>query len=397
MSLADALARIEINALSNPDRTCADAVKDLDHISTLQEDGIGGAFEKSLRVKSTIDTLETQAELLPDWETLAAITNSEYRLWILNAQTPLHQNPFLVHWVETIQRLETEAKSHNGQAATHDISAEDVAATRLGMIKRLLRGQDTSILASQTPRQLYNARHARTPFDVQPYVRMLEDAGIYEPSPSLSSSVEAQPKVTYHALPTVDGETTTEPIKKEEESNNNAPRKLTFQQWKDDLLSRLKTDPTSAFEDLTHLPIALPALDFLTTLITNHTLDVANLESIDSIDSKLVVTTYIQHALRLVEYMGQPSDAHTHIDPPRQTNIGIDIDTSMLDRGREAQSRAIRLLLLFMKNLIKRGLVGVEPTDDITLYYEIQEICVGYVWMREVREFRVWLDELVRE
>jgi hypothetical protein len=175
------------------------------------------------------------------------------------------------------------------------------------------------------------------------------------------------------------------------------PRKLTFQQWKDDLLSRLKTDPTSAFEDLTHLPIALPALDFLTTLITNHTLDVANLESIDSIDSKLVVTTYIQHALRLVEYMGQPSDANSHIDPPRQTNIGIDTDTSMLDRGREAQSRAIRLLLLFMKNLIKRGLVGVEPTDDITLYYEIQEICVGYVWMREVREFRVWLDELVRE
>ena len=394
MSLANALARIEIEALSNPDRTCADAVKDLDHISTLQEDGIGGAFEKSLRVKSMIDALESEAQRLPDWKTLAAITNSEYRLWVLNAQTPLHQNPFLVHWVETIQRLETDAGPRKAHAAIHHVSAEDIAATRLQMIKGLLKSRDTRTLANQTPRQLYEARHPRTPFDIQPYIRMLEEAGIYEPSPAPPTPSKALPSVLHDTPSGSNGEKT---AKERKESSNSMRPKPTFQEWKNDLLSRLKTDPSSAFEDLTHLPIALPALDFLTTLVTNRTLDMANAhpETLASIDSKLVVTTYIQHALRLVEYMGQSPESR--IEPPRQTDIGIETDASMLDRGREAQTRAIRLLLLFMKNLIKRGMVGVEPTGDVTLYYEIQEICVGYVWMREVREFRVWLDELVKE
>jgi hypothetical protein len=48
----------------------------------------------------------------------------------------------------------------------------------------------------------------------------------------------------------------------------------------------------------------------------------------------------------------------------------------------------VRLLLLFIKNLMRKGLVGIE-----VLYFEIQEICVRYVWIREVREFRGWVEE----
>ncbi|KAJ4309295.1 hypothetical protein N0V94_008996, partial [Neodidymelliopsis sp. IMI 364377] len=159
MSVFAALARIELDALSDPDRTCADALKDLDHISTLQEDGAGGAFEKSLRVKSTIDTLEAQVQEQPSWKVLAAITNSEYRLWRLNAETPLRHNPFLSHWVEAVQRLEVEVVGRSGKAATHEVSKEDIAATRLEMIKGLLRGNATNELSTSTPRLLYDARN----------------------------------------------------------------------------------------------------------------------------------------------------------------------------------------------------------------------------------------------
>ncbi|UPX17253.1 uncharacterized protein EKO05_0007619 [Ascochyta rabiei] len=354
MNLMSALARIELDALSDPDRTCADAVEDLEHVSTLQEDGIGGAFDKSLRIKSTVDALEGQAQEQPSWKMLAAVINSEYRLWKLNAETPLRLNPFLSHWVEAIQRLQGDATKT--QATALDISTEDISATRLEMIKGMLGSNDPNIFATATPKQLYNARHRTTPFDVQPYVRMLEEEGIYEPSP-----MTALPKPTHH-------------------ETNDTPRKPTFQEWKHDLFRHRTSDPAAAFEDLTHLPIALPALDFLTTLLTEHTLAEHN------IDSAPLVTSYIQHALRLVEHMGHSPGLNT--EPPHQTEIGIETDTETLDHGREAQSRAVQLLLLFIKNLIRKGLMGVE-----VLYFEIQEICVRYMWIKEVRDFRSWIEE----
>lgn len=368
MSLVSALARIELDTLSDPDRTCADAVKDLDHISTLQEDGLGGAFDKSLRVKSTIDALEDQAQMQPSWNMLSAIVNSEYRLWRLNAETPLRLNPFLSHWVEVVQRLEAHGvKAQGGQATTRDLSAIDISATRLEMIKGMLGSNDPNVFATATPRQLYHARHRCTAFNAQPYIRMLEEEGIYEASSDPSPSITALPKSSHHEPP-VTGDF------------DETPRKLTLQDWKQRLLSRLTSDPTIAFEDLTHLPIALPALDFLTTLLTEHTLTKHHIESAP------IVTSYIQHALRLVEHMGQPPGLNT--EPPYQTEIGIETGTDILDHGREAQSRAVRLLLLFIRNLLRKGLFEVE-----VLYFEIQEICVRYVWIKEVRDFRAWVEE----
>ena len=370
MNLTSTLARIELNTLSDPDRRCADAVKDLDHISTLQEDGVGGAFEKSLRIKNTIDTLELQVKEQPSWGVLAALVNSEYRLWILNAGTPIRHNPFLSHWVEAIQRLEADVTAAQSAKDTRShISAEDVAAARLAMIKGILENKDTDVFANATPRQLYDARHSSIAFDIRIYICMLEEEGIYEPSPRPppSTSTTTLSKASHKSFPAA-------------EETHNEPHILSFQDWKQDLLSRLTSDSATALEDLTRLPIALPALDFLTTLLLNRTLKKQN------IDSAPIITSYIQHGLRLVEHMGQPPGLD--IKPPHQTVIGIETDMNTLDHGREAQSRAVRLLLLFIKNLIRKELVGPE-----VLYFEIQEICVRYVWIKEVREFRTWVEE----
>jgi len=48
----------------------------------------------------------------------------------------------------------------------------------------------------------------------------------------------------------------------------------------------------------------------------------------------------------------------------------------------------VKLLVLFVRNLIRKGMVGPEQ-----MFYEIQEICVRYVWVREVREFRAFIEE----
>jgi hypothetical protein len=50
------------------------------------------------------------------------------------------------------------------------------------------------------------------------------------------------------------------------------------------------------------------------------------------------------------------------------------------------------VLLLFIKNLIRKGLVGTE-----VLYFEIQEICVRYIWIKEVRDFKTWVEQGVDE
>jgi hypothetical protein len=41
---------------------------------------------------------------------------------------------------------------------------------------------------------------------------------------------------------------------------------------------------------------------------------------------------------------------------------------------------------------MRKGLVGPQ-----VLYFEVQEICVRYVWVREVREFRNWVEGGARD
>ncbi|KAH6625143.1 hypothetical protein C7974DRAFT_195423 [Boeremia exigua] len=381
MSLTSALARVELEHLADVVRDNATVVKDLSHVSTLQEDGVGGAFEKSLRVKGMIDALEAEAQRQPSWGMLAALVRSEYRLWALNAETPLRLNPFLSHWVEAVQRLETAAQPQRGQPATEGLSARDIAATRLETIKRMLRS-DADAIALATPQQLYEARYPPTPFDVQPYVRMLEEEGIYEPSPAPPVSVTTTHDAPAPTGPRATPQTPTHAPQKSTPQNERRTQRPTLQEWKASVLSTLDQNPTLIFAQLTRLPIALPALEFLTNLVTNSTLATHN------IDAKEVVLCFIQHALRLVEHMGQPPSINHQ--PPPQTDIGVAVDDA---HGRDAQTRALRLLILFLKNLVRKGLVDVDPGEKHTLYYDLEGMYHSYMWMKEVREFKTLIEE----
>ena len=280
------------------------------------------------------------------------LVNCEYRLYVLNQTTPLRNNPFLSHWVEVIQRLGTPS-TQNDAKADGSIISDEVNTVRVELIKALLQSRNPSQFARVSPRQLHNnyvEMWQTSLFNIRIYVRMLEEEGIYDSTPEPESD---SPKST-----------ASEPAK------HGAGKLNEFQRWKLGMLSRLETEPENAVPELTHLPIELSSLDFLTTLLQEKTLQSLNIEPAP------VIADYIQHALRLMEQMGRPGET------------GAAEAEVLLESGREAQTRAVKLLLLFMRNLIRKALLPLE-----SIYFEIQEICVRYVWIREVREFRAFVEE----
>jgi hypothetical protein len=354
MDLSATLTADEIDTVSSyTKRRLRDAELDFTHVASRSKQIV---FEINLRIKNAIDKYEEFARTEPSAGVLAVLINCEHLLWLLNESTPLRHNPFLSHWVEAVQRLDQSAA--HAKTAEEGISTEMINSTRVLWIKTLLQGEQLRSWEQFTPKAVGN--HLRNTglkneFDLQVYIRMLEEEGIYE-------------KATDAKLRDRTGNTRPriEP----------SPEELA-QQQKDHILRNLASDPETAIFDITRLPITLTYLDFLTTILANRTLEK------HSIDPAPVVTQYIQHALRTVERMDKPPS-------PSSDNVPEELreESERMGYGKEAQSRCILLLLLFIKSLIRKGLVELD-----VLFYEIAEITVRYVWIKEVREFRTWAEE----
>jgi hypothetical protein len=283
------------------------------------------------------------------------LVNCEYRLYVLNETTPLRNNPFLSHWVEAIQRLAPPTAQRDANPAG-TMLADEISTVRVELIKALLQSRNPSQFARASPRQLhgnYVEMRQTSPCNIRTYVRMLEEEGIYERTPE------------------PDGDASESEVAKR--AKLGASKLNEFERWKQGMLSRLETEPEHAIPELTHLPLELSSLDFLTTLLQEHTLQALNIEPAP------VIADYIQHALRMMEQMGRSAG---------ETGAAEAETDVLLESGPEAQTRAVKLLLLFMRSLIRKDLLPLE-----SIYFEIQEICVRYVWIREVREFRAFVED----
>jgi hypothetical protein len=381
MDFSATLTVAEIEAVSDYDnRALRDAGQMFERATAASENKNESAFEKSLRIKNTLDVFEETSQTAPSCHVLAVLMNCEYQLWRLNAATPLKHNPFLSHWVEVIQRLDRPSWQEEGTSAALDtLSVGQIITARVLWIKLLLQRQGLEPWLQNTPFEvgrslLRNGLHE--PFDLQPYIRMLEDEGIYEktPEPEAAAALSsAQPKI--------------------ENLNDHRPINVrstghsfgnSTEKQKEDILHNLKNQPDTAIFEITRLPITLTYLDFLTTILTDRILEN------HSIDPAPVVTQYIQHALRTIERMDKPPSPSSEVNAEWSANVSEERD--MLEYGKEAQSRHILLLLLFIKSLIRKGLIELD-----VLFYEIAEITVRYVWIKEVREFRTWAEEGIEE
>jgi hypothetical protein len=386
MNFFATLTDAEVAALSDCDmKLLRTAEQDLHRTFLLDPDFAESAFEIGLRVKNTLNALEA-APQEPFVRALPVFVNCEYQLWRLHEDIPLKNNPFLSHWVETLQLLDKRGNHHllNGRDnhqlleeldssrrnAAPNLPSHEANAARMLWIKTLLQQNDLKRWLEYTPMEVYHELRTidmSASFDLQPYIKMLEDEGIYE------RRGESQPVAP--------GPSTQHP---EQEHKDDGP--LTppspedaLQKQKDGILQMLNKQPESAIFALTRLPIAIPYLDFLTTLLADFTLEKYN------IDPAPIVTQYIQHSLRSIERAERPASASSQ---PELGDYGRAEHNGGMEYGKDAQTQYIRLLLLFIKSLIRKGLVELD-----VLYYEIQEITVRYVWIKEVRDFKRWAEE----
>lgn len=391
MNIHAKLTPAETAVFSNPDTKYQHAELNLRQLRLDEQDtpdfaGIGeeNSFEESLRIKNTLDTIEEMTREAPSWRTLALLVNCELRLWRLNHHTPLRLNPFLTHWVDALMPLATSTAARKRAKATEpEITTEMIFLTRVGLIKSLLHGDalphNPHDFSCMSPRETYDAivrspsqfHLALQPFDLSPYIRMLVEEGVLEADAAIS------PKDTLHGVVASPKDTSSDGASVSAVSTPltsiASPRSNDFQQWKQDMLQKLQIAPMLTIPEITHLPLELSYLDFLTTLLTDRAFEAK------SIEPAPVITSYIQHSLRLVEKMGRPPGLNPDVDNTAE---------EVVDHGPKAQSRAVKLLLLFIRNLIRKELVPAQM-----LYFEIQEICVRYVWIKEVREFKIWIEE----
>ncbi|KAF2122826.1 hypothetical protein BDV96DRAFT_481046 [Lophiotrema nucula] len=368
-----ALSIEEIAALSDPDRALEASARLLAD-STSNHSRSSSPFEESLRLKNTLDVFEEQARQKPSWERLSVLVNCEWMLWKLNEGTEIRLNPFLSHWVEAVQRFDG-VKLEDGEGG---LGGSEIGRVRCEVVKGLLKSGDSNEFARLSPRELHRKfveLKETTPLDTREYIRMLEEEGIYERGEASSEEDPAGEEPVQ--LPG--------PSKGKEAVNAPKLNGATKKRWNDALLDRLEIEPDVAITEIVHLPIELASLDFLTTLLEKQTLQRL------STDPSPVITGYVQHALRLAEKMGQPPNPTSPESQYRSEGLPVNgtshLDDAPNDHGRAAQSRAIKLLLLFIRNLIRKALL---PPD--ALYFEIQEICVRYVWIKEVREFKAFVE-----
>ncbi|KAJ9665334.1 hypothetical protein H2201_004626 [Coniosporium apollinis] len=345
-------------------------------------------FQDSLKLKNKLDELEAYDPATPDLDLqslLAAVLNCEYQLYKLNAATPLRHNPFLSHWVEVITGWKEPiqpAVPPGGDWREHSTRFSrwtQVFKTRVELVKAILKQDDVERLRHHTPASLlvhFRSSPVRD-FCIEPHIRMLEEEGIYEkpPQPQSADSV---------ALPGAIG-----PASASTSGPDPSCPPITSTSLQDSLLQRLHTSPADVLHTLTRLPITLESLELLNTVLTSQ-------DAYQALDTKPadLVREYLQRSLRRVERADnarqQPLTAQSHSSLPSASTSATNDDEGGADEllDREAQIRAIKLLVLFIRNLIRKGVVGPEE-----IFFEIREICVRYIWIREVREFRAWVEE----
>lgn len=199
-----------------------------------------------------------------------------------------------------------------------------------------------------------------TPIEVERLIDILESEGMYVPnipkalpSPTFQSDQDVEPP--------------------EDVTNQKVPEEGVFYQW-------LHDSPNDALQWLVHLPPSLNSFDFLTKVLgRTDEFDLYELQPRD------IAREQLQHSLRHVERLG----ASDHSEEDSQTGTSADT-TGESTGGTEEQAQAIKVLVVYLRNLIAKGIL---PLD--TVYMDVQEICVRYIFLQEVRDFRTWLDKAI--
>jgi hypothetical protein len=362
---------------------------------------------------------------------ITAVLTIELHIFKLNCTTPLLYNPFLSHWVTTAaaiqQSLPEDLVPWHWKARLEIIR---LALTSPGVEDGLVE-RGSKNMEKRSPESIVEkvGREKLQLIDLSPFVAMMEKQGLKIGSgiesylameecrivPGrkvetvataaqsdflkglLEKTVEGAKKQQSHA--SIGSQQSLDSLYQSPAPHENVPstpqdltstESTTLNKGKDPIpaifpiTSRstlasvhqaIQTDPEETSRALMRLPLDLPSLELLTQVLEG--------EASSMIDADTITREYIQHSLRIIERIGSVFSPASE-NGFSTTGNGED---EHLPSGREEQIRAVKLLVMFMRNLLRKGKLPVQE-----LSFDIEEICVRYLFIGEVKEFRKMLE-----
>ncbi|QDS76085.1 hypothetical protein FKW77_006143 [Venturia effusa] len=339
---------------------------------------------------------------------ITAALNAEYMILQLTFETPLRDHPFLLHWVTAADHIRGELLANRDNLGTEEYSPQEILLrSRLEIIYFALDGLEqykgkkewpAEALGAMSPLELmeHAVRRKGDPewLDLTTYAMALEKAGIpmsWEleallPDPAAQSpevrSVDvdrAQDHRDQHYRNEYGAARETAPASRPTAKASDATKAPTLQQ----IEHYLRVDPENTRQYLIRQDISLDSLNTLCHLAArdNHALESAGFEKIH------VMREYIDYALRTIEAMGQEEHYNESSNTSNVSNDPSSDTSNEPRRGRDEQERAITLLAMFLKHLVSNDLVRANE-----IYFEINEFCTRYIFVKEVRAFKDFLE-----
>jgi hypothetical protein len=355
-------------------------------------------FELSVRLMWLVDELYALSATSTQMESLiVTVLNAEYMILKLTSAVPLQNHPFLLYWVTAADRIRGDLLANRDKLGTTEYGPQEIfLKSRLEIVYCALKGMEDFAGVDKWPEKHIGTF---TPFrlihhtsqivgepawlDLTHYVTLLDQVGItlsWELA-ALLPDLSIQSPEKHLAKLEIDSQHSSV---REKASASVTPTKASSVPTVADIEKYIRIEAPEVIHLLTRLPIDIPSLDLMTKLNETTILDDVGADTVH------ITREYIQYCLRSIEKMGQASEHGEHSNSSNSSNVSADPCSDISNeptRGRDEQSRAIRLLVMFVKNLVKKDLCPVQE-----LMYEIQEICVRYIFVSEVREFRAWLE-----
>lgn len=133
------------------------------------------------------------------------------------------------------------------------------------------------------------------------------------------------------------------------------------------------TRRSEVLSTLSFLPVVLATLDLLNRIITQSRL-------LTKDEASLLLHGFLANAIRSAEALAENGGAAAAAGYEDYEATG-GVTGGVGGGGRRAQTRSVTLLCLFITSLLRGG--AVEAQD---VYYEVQELGVRFVWVKEARE-----------
>jgi hypothetical protein len=264
---------------------------------------------------------------------------------------------------------EGPTQQHDGRLENGRLSSCQIYSARAELVKAILTSRNLQLISRRSPNEILGSLNEELPtaeFDLRPYITILEDEGIYEKSPTPEAQATSK-LVSLESVAVPSSKPNTEEA----------------------LLSELRMSPETAISTIIHMPLDIPSLEIITSLLEKRVFEELSIEPLP------ILRDFLQHSLRLIEKMGLPaptisSETSSNTNGAGPSDSFNDQDSEEVpSRDREAQVRAVKLMLLFIRNLVVHK--KLLPPQEI--YYEINEICVRYIWLKEVRDFRAFIEQ----